>query len=145
MPTHFQSKPLATGYKVKWHSLTTCLLPTSKVVFAKKQDDSTLLVLAQDSAIQTPPRPTWLDNMVKPLEFSLQKNPRLSAGTAVSKTTVEKNATSALPKSTLQNKPNGSSRTSSRTSSRGGTAEAVVAVAVGAAAVVNTNPQMSPM
>ena len=32
----------------KWHSLTTCQLPTSKVVFAKKQDDSTLLVLARD-------------------------------------------------------------------------------------------------
>src|SRR5205814_582798 len=136
MPTHFQSKPLATGYKVKWHSLTTCQLPTSKVVFAKKQDDSTLLVLAQDSAIQTLSKPIWLDNTVSPLVFSHRRNPRLSAGTAVSKTTVEKNATSALPKSTLQNKPNGSSRTSSKTSSRGETAEAVVAVAVGAAVVV---------
>src|SRR5205814_8186652 len=109
MPTHFQSKPLATGYKVKWHSLTTCQLPTSKVVFAKKQDDSTLLVLAQDSAIQTPSRPTWLDNMVKPLQFSLQRNPRSSAGTADFKITLEKNATSALPSGTSQNKPNGSS------------------------------------
>src|SRR5437762_9810404 len=31
MPTHFQSKPLATGYKVKWRLLTTCQLPTSNL------------------------------------------------------------------------------------------------------------------